>query len=271
MAFTISKQNGQIIINDLGGFETRNSSTLWCIQRADEIYHFKNFPEIKICTDDFESTDNYSYSKEINKQNNYAKLVPDFNFHAWPQVGITDYDVCIKEIDKAGLTKPSLNKVGWIGNSKTNVRRSTMLSIAKQNPTLFNCIDMNWKPTINTNTNHLDSTYYISTPDLVKNHAFLIDIEGRGYSGRLKHLLWSHRPVLLVDRPHKEYFFQYLKEWKHYIPVKRDLSDLVEKTKWCIEHYAESLQIAENAYEFSKRYLTRNACYEQWNSIINSI
>jgi hypothetical protein len=109
---------------------------------------------------------------------------------------------------------------------------------------------------------------YISTPELVKKYSILIDIEGGGYSGRLKHLLWSHRPLLLVDRPHKEYFFKYLKEWEHYIPVKRDLEDIVEKTKWCLDNYEAALKIAENAYQFCQTYLTRDACFKEWDKII---
>jgi len=56
-----------------------------------------------------------------------------------------------------------------------------------------------------------------------------------------------------------------LKEWEHYIPVpvKRELSYLIEKTKWCIDNYDKGLQIAENPYQFSKLYLTRNACYNK--------
>lgn len=74
-----------------------------------------------------------------------------------------------------------------------------------------------------------NSTKYISLPELVSMYSILIDIEGNGYSGRLKYLLWSHRPVIIIDRPHKEFFFKYLKEWEYYIPVKQDLSDLIEK------------------------------------------
>ena len=80
---------------------------------------------------------------------------------------------------------------------------------------------------------------------MVKKYSAVIDIEGNGYSGRLKHLLWSHRPVLLIDRPHKEYFFKYLKEWIHYVPVKRDMSDLVEKTRWVLNNYEEAKKIAD--------------------------
>ena len=142
-----------------------------------------------------------------------------------------------------------------------------MLEIGNQYKELFDIMDCgNWW--VNKDLKRLDNLHYISTPDLVKTYSILIDIEGNGYSGRLKHLLWSHRPLLIVDRPHKEFFFEYLKEWEHFIPVKEDLSDVLEKTKWCLEHYEEASHIAENAYQFSMKYLTREACYEQWNKII---
>jgi len=98
---------------------------------------------------------------------------------------------------------------------------------------------------------------------------FLIDIEGNGYSGRLKYLLWSHRPLLIVERNQHEYFFDYLEQWVHYIPVNNDLSDLITKINWCFQNYEKALIIAENAYNFSKKYLTREACYFQWNNIIS--
>ena len=104
---------------------------------------------------------------------------------------------------------------------------------------------------------------------MAKTHYILIDIEGNGYYGRLKHLLWLHRPLLLVDRQHKDFFCEFLKEWGHYIPIKRDLSDLIEKTEWCLTNYDNALIIAENAYKFSNLYLTRDACYAKWNDIIS--
>jgi hypothetical protein len=262
MSFNVSKINGELCFKDFGGFETRNSSTIWCIQLADKIYNWDNFTELTIHTGDCEKNANdYSYSK----QNNYNNLVPDFNFHSWPQVGINDYETFVKEIDNAGLNNYEINKVGWIGNTNTNIMRKKLLEIGNNNKNLFDIFDMYW---INSGTKLLKSSKYISTPELVTKYSILIDIEGNGYSGRLKHLLWSHRPLLLVDRPHKEFFFEFLKEWEHYIPVKRDLSDLIEKTKWCLENYDKALIIAENAFQFSKLYLTRDACYAKWNNII---
>jgi hypothetical protein len=263
MPFLVSKKDGDLIFKDLGGYETRNPSTFWCIQQADKIYNWNDFNEIKINTDDENSGNDYSYCKI----NDYNNLIPDFNFHAWPQVGIDDYEIFINQIDNNGLKPFEINKVGWIGNINTNFRRKILFDIGQNNNELFDIFSMNW---FGSGSKSLNSTKYISTPDLVKKYSMLIDIEGSGYSGRLKHLLWSHRPLLFVDRPYKEYFFEFLKEWEHFIPVKRDMTDLIEKTKWCLENYDKALQIAENAYQFSKIHLTRKACYEKWNNIISN-
>jgi len=262
MSFSIQKINGNLIFKDFGGYETRNSSTFWCIKKADEIYNFNDFKEIKIYTEDMEIN---SYDYNYSKQNNYNNLVPDFNFHSWPQVGVNDYEICVNEIDIIGLNNYEIHKVGWIGNTNTNPNRKQLLKIGNNNKELFDIFDMAWYPSDNV---LLNSSKYLSMPELVKKYSILIDIEGCGYSGRLKYFLFSHRPVLLVDRPHKEYFFEFLKEWEHYIPVKRDLSDLIEKTKWCFDNYNKALEIAENAYQFSKIHLTRDACYNKWYQCI---
>ena len=263
MPFGVSKINGTLLFKDLGGYENRNPSTAWCIYQADKKYKFHDFNEIIIDTNDNYHGNGYSYSKE----NSYNNLVPDFNFHSWQEAGINDYELFVKEISDAGLSNYQINKVGWIG-AMTNFRRNQMLEIGNNNKELFDFFKMDWIRSGNTNI-MLNSTKYISTPDLVKQYSMIIDIEGAGpYSARLKTLLWSHRPVLIVDRPGKEYFFEFLKEWEHYIPVKRDLSDLIEKTKWCLDNYEKALQIAENAYQFSKLHLTRDACYDKWKDII---
>ena len=58
MAFCFSKINGKLIFNDLGGYQTRNSSTFWCIQKADEKYNWNDFNEITIHTGDYENDNN---------------------------------------------------------------------------------------------------------------------------------------------------------------------------------------------------------------------
>ena len=120
MAFGVSKINGKLLYRNLGGYETRNPSTFWCIQESDKKYNWNDFNEIIIYTDDYERNVNeYTYTK----RNSYHKVVPDFNFHNWPQVGIDDYEDTIRQIDHAGIQPYELNKVGWIGNTNTHYKR----------------------------------------------------------------------------------------------------------------------------------------------------
>jgi hypothetical protein len=258
----MKKVNGKLMFHDNGGYEFRNPSTIWCAREADKNYKWPDFNEIVINTGDYELESNYSYSR----YGSFKKLIPDFNFHSWPQVGINDYSETIKEIDKLGRLLAVNHKVGWIGNHYTHPSRRTFVSIGNHNKDIMDIIPMSWMK--GDDKVKLNATAYMSLPDLVKNYSVLIDIEGNGYSGRLKYLLWSHRPVILIERPFQEFFYEFLIPNVHYIPVKRDMSDLVEKVKWCLDNYEEALKIAENAYEFAKKHLTREACYAQWDKIV---
>ncbi len=47
------------------------------------------------------------------------------------------------------------------------------------------------------------------------------------------------------------FYYPELVAWKHYIPVRNDLSDLQEKIAWARNHDGEAKKIAENAREFA--------------------
>lgn len=74
-------------------------------------------------------------------------------------------------------------------------------------------------------------------------YRYLIDVEGgpsldapTGYSLRVKFLLHSGRLLFIVDRPLWSWAEARLEPWVHYVPVKRDLSDLSEKVHWADTH-----------------------------------
>jgi len=263
--FYIQKEKGQIIINDIQDFEERVQSTVWCILKANEIYNFPDFPKTIIYTCDYETN---SYDFSFCKNNSFFNLIPDFNFHCSREDGIEDYEEMTTKIDLAGQGPAIYKKIGWIGQL-THENRRKLANIAENNPTLIDCFPINCLLDT-TQDNHHASNMDVSLPELTERYSFLLDIEGNGYSGRLKYLLWSHRPLLFVDRPHKEFFFKYWKEWEHYIPVKRDLSDLIEKAIWCMNNYDKALLIADNAFRFSQKYLTREYCFFLWNQIFIS-
>jgi hypothetical protein len=51
------------------------------------------------------------------------------------------------------------------------------------------------------------------------------------------------------------WFFSELVPWHHYIPLKHDLSDALEKVHWAQEHDREAEQIALQAREFALTHL----------------
>jgi hypothetical protein len=57
--------------------------------------------------------------------------------------------------------------------------------------------------------------------------------------------------VFKVEAPFKQWFEKGLVPGFHYLPIKRDLSDLLEKLAWVQEHDDEARRIAEHARQFA--------------------
>lgn len=268
------KKDGALGYKDYDIFEERGSSTFWCLQEADKRYHWPDFGETPVDLNDEVSTNSliaYSTTHRVplDLQRGTITLCPDFNFHKWAHVGIEDYQETVEKISAAGNQEALSRKVGWIGalTGQFGVRHK-MMELGSQRPDLFDFDSMNWIPS---HGKRLDATMFRSFEDLVKTYGILIDVEGRGYSGRFKFLMFSKRPLLFVDRPFHEYFFDRLVPWVHFVPVKRDLSDLIEHTEWIHANPDKAREIAMNAYDFARVHLTREACFARWNEIIQQI
>lgn len=70
-------------------------------------------------------------------------------------------------------------------------------------------------------------------------HKYQINVDGTVAAYRLPYLLVGDSVVLKQDSIYYEHFYNELQPWKHYIPVKSNLSDLLEKLKWARDHDAE--------------------------------
>lgn len=68
-------------------------------------------------------------------------------------------------------------------------------------------------------------------------------------------LQWRLLSGSLTFKPDSEeiqWFYRALKPYIHYVPVKSDLSDLIEKIEWAKEHDGECKQIASQALKFAE-------------------
>lgn len=79
----------------------------------------------------------------------------------------------------------------------------------------------------------------VSLEDHTK-YKYLIDASGQGYSARIKYLLFSRRPLFIIDREYWDWIGIDLIPWVHFIPVKADLSDLLDQINWADNHPLEA-------------------------------
>jgi len=68
--------------------------------------------------------------------------------------------------------------------------------------------------------------------------------------------------VMLLQESGSRVWFQHmLKPYIHYVPIKKDLSDLIEQIKWCQSNDDKCKEIAQTAYELGKQLLTEETCF----------
>ena len=85
------------------------------------------------------------------------------------------------------------------------------------------------------------SIFFLSCQEQLLIRSFLslqwkyqINIDGTVAAYRLPYLLAGDALVLKQESPYYEHFYRDLQPWVHYVPFKRDLSDLEEKIKWAM-------------------------------------
>ena len=67
--------------------------------------------------------------------------------------------------------------------------------------------------------------------------------------------------VLKQRSPYYEHFYVHLRPGVHYVPVQRDLSDLVEKIEWATNNDAEVEEIARRGQARVRQLLQPNRLY----------
>ena len=72
---------------------------------------------------------------------------------------------------------------------------------------------------------------YIPMTDFLK-YKYQVSLDGTVAAYRLPYLLTGNALILKQDSPYFEHFYADLLPQKHYIPIKRDLSDLIETIHW---------------------------------------
>ncbi|KAJ7679112.1 glycosyl transferase family 90-domain-containing protein [Mycena polygramma] len=93
-------------------------------------------------------------------------------------------------------------------------------------------------------------------------YKYAMDIDGHGWSGRFLGLLRSGA-LVFKSTIFTEYHSQWIRPFEHFIPVRPDLGDLMERLEWARTHDEEAQRIQRAGKEFADRVITdaQNDCY----------
>lgn len=116
--------------------------------------------------------------------------------------------------------------------------------------------------------------FHFFFPLFILQYKYQVNVDGTVAAYRFPYLLLGDSLVLKQDSQYYEHFYTVLKPWKHYVPVKRSLEDLLEKIKWakvsfitnsineCVTIYLSSLfylsTLLFSTYIFCISYLLRS-------------
>jgi hypothetical protein len=203
-----------------------------------------------------------SYASRNSKS---SLLIPDFIFDRMTYAEVNDYTEFTERLSEEGHQEATSSRIGWAGNLFCHRHRLKLYELSKQHPEILRVTHYA--------EHEVPAKYdfenqFVSPFEVIKNNKYVIDIEGVGYSGRVKLLLHSNRPLFLQDRPLKEFYYQWLVPYEHYIPVKRDLSDLIQQYEWAEANSDQVAEIAANATRFAKQYLSKEFALERLRTAI---
>ena len=99
-------------------------------------------------------------------------------------------------------------------------------------------------------------------------YKYLVHVDGHVSAFRLSLEMSMGCCILLADSKYKLWFRNMLKPMIHYIPVKSDLSDLIQQIIWCRENDEKCKNIAKNAREFYIEYLQEDGILDYFQKLI---
>ena len=109
------------------------------------------------------------------------------------------------------------------------------------------------------------------SPEQQSNYRYIINVDGHATAYRLSLELSMRSVIMLVDSEYYIWYMKYLEPWVHYIPIKKDMSDLIDKIKWAKTHDEECRKIAENSLLFYETYLSRDSIFDYLQSLLINI
>ena len=107
-----------------------------------------------------------------------------------------------------------------------------------------------------------DMKNYLSLLEFKRKFKYVIDLPGHTYSTKSYWMLFLKRPMFYVEPNQKFAWEKQLKPWVHYIPVKRDFSDLEKHYDWAQANPDKVNTISSNLYDFGLKKMSPARIHE---------
>ncbi|MBR1450377.1 MAG: hypothetical protein IJ591_01535 [Lachnospiraceae bacterium] len=183
-------------------------------------------------------------------------------------IAIPDYRCCFDPLEypfdetpakcaEVAATKWTDNRIAWRGTIASNDERKWLDQLASKHPDKLLVEDPSWEA----------NQVYFPMTELAK-FKYTLDIRGYGWTDRIKVLMQLGRPVFIVDRPYSEWYFDKLVPMEHFVPVKEDLSDLIERYDHLEVHPEEYDRIVNGAAKFVKENFSPEAILKSLKEVV---
>ena len=93
----------------------------------------------------------------------------------------------------------------------------------------------------------------------------ILDMDGNSWSSRFGTLLCYNSVVIKVEPQYVDYFFADLVPWKHYVPIKDDLSDLIENVAFVLDSKNDAMMkeiVASANHWCAERFTKRGLAHD---------
>ncbi|XP_064103560.1 protein O-glucosyltransferase 2-like isoform X2 [Macrobrachium nipponense] len=158
----------------------------------------------------------------------------------------------------------------WRGRDSRR-ERLNLIDIAREHKDLFNASLTNFFFFKNEEQKYGPKEKHVSFFKFF-DYKYQLNIDGTVAAYRFPYLLGGTSVVLKQESPYYEFFYHDLEPYVHYIPFKRDLSDLVDKIKWAIENDDKAQEIGRNGRKYMQEnlmpkdiYCYHAALFEEWS------
>ncbi|KAG5883161.1 hypothetical protein JTB14_033411 [Gonioctena quinquepunctata] len=218
-----------------------------------DIEFFANLGDWPLSTHDLK--DKYPILSWCGSTKSYDIIMPTYDIteSSLENMGRVTVDILSVQGNTKGPYKNRIPKLFWRGRD-SNKYRLELIKLSRKHPDLFNASLTNFFFYRDKEEEYGPKTEHVSLFSFF-DYKYQLGLDGTVAPYRMPYLLGGGSLVFKPESEYFEYFYKDLEPNFHYIPVKHDLTDLIEKIQWAIDNDDKASEMANNGQKFVNDHL----------------